>query len=309
MITKVDTAYPSQYETEVILRDGSIVQLRPIRVEDVERWLAFANRLSPHSRYLRFHYVPKKSSPEDALRSCTVDYNNTFAIVAELLTEQGRDIIADGRYFRLPGKRSAEVAFTIDDAYQGKGIGTRLVEWLVHIAREKGIHTFEADVLGENRAMMAVFRDYGFHVSSSLEAGTYHVVFPISPTSRVLKKEEDRERLATVASLRYILHPRSVAVIGASRKPGTIGQLLLQCLMHNGFWGTVYPVNPSAEAVISVRAYPSVLDIPGEVDLAIVAVPAPIVAKVAGECGHKGVRALVVISDGFEERGPEGVAR
>lgn len=309
MITKVDTAYPSQYETEVILRDGSIVQLRPIRVEDAERWLAFANRLSPHSRYLRFHYVPKKSSPEDALRSCTVDYNNTFAIVAELLTEQGRDIIADGRYFRLPGKRSAEVAFTIDDAYQGKGIGTRLVEWLVHIAREKGIHTFEADVLGDNRAMMAVFRDYGFHVSSSLEAGTYHVVFPISPTLRVLKKEEDRERLATVASLRYILRPHSVAVIGASRKPGTIGQLLFQCLMQNSFWGIVYPVNPSAEAVISVRTYPSVLDIPGEVDLAIVAVPAPIVAKVADECGRKGVRALVVISDGFKERGPEGAAR
>lgn len=309
MITKVDTTYPSQYETEVVLRDGSIVQLRPIRVEDAERWLAFVNRLSPQTRYLRFHYLPKKFSPEDALRYCTVDYNNTFAIVAEVLMEQGRDIIAVGRYFRLPGKRSAEVAFAIDDAYQGKGIGTKLVEWLVHIAREKGIHTFEADVLGENRAMMAVFRDYGFHVSSSLQAGTYHVVFPITPTLRVLRKEEERERMATVASLHYILHPHSVAVIGASRKPGTIGQLLFQCLMQNGSWGTVYPVNPNAEAVMSVRAYPSVLDIPGEVDLAVIAVPAAIVANVADECGRKGVRALVVISDGFKERGPEGTTR
>jgi acetyl coenzyme A synthetase (ADP forming)-like protein len=309
MVTKVDTTYPSQYETEVVLRDGSIVQLRPIRVEDTERWLAFANRLSPHTKYLRFHYLPKKFGLEDALRYCTVDYNNTFAIVAEALMEQGRDIIAVGRYFRLPGKRSAEVAFAIDDAYQGKGIGTKLVEWLVHIAREKGVHIFEADVLGENRAMMAVFRDYGFHVTSSLQAGTYHVVFPITPTLRVLRKEEERERLATVASLRYILHPRSVALIGASRKPSTIGQLLFQCLMQNGFWGTVYPVNPNAEAVMSVRAYSSVLDIPGEVDLAVIAVPAAIVANVADECGRKGVHALVVISDGFKERGPEGAAR
>ncbi len=124
-----------------------------------------------------------------------------------------------------------------------------------------------------------------------------------------MKREGERERLATIASLRPLLSPASVAVIGASRYRGTIGQLLLQCILQNGFTGTVYPVNPNAESVMSVKAYPSILDVPGHVDLSIIAVPAPIVTKVADECGRKGVRALIVVSDGFKERGPEGAAR
>ncbi len=124
-----------------------------------------------------------------------------------------------------------------------------------------------------------------------------------------MKKEEEREHISTIASLRPILSPSSVAVIGAARHRGTIGQLLLQCILQGGFSGTVYPVNPNAESVISVKAYPSILDIPGNVDLAIIAVPASVVAKVADECGRKGVSALIVISDGFKERGPEGALR
>ncbi len=163
--------------------------------------------------------------------------------------------------------------------------------------------------LTENTEMMAVPRDYGFHVNSELEAGARHVTFPIARTRMVMKKEEARERISTVASLRSLFYPRSVAVIGASRKPGTIGQLLFQCLMQSRFSGVVYPVNPNAEVVLSVRAYPSVLEVPGEVDLAIIAVPAPLVSKVTDECGRKGVRAVIVISDGFKELGPEGAAR
>jgi RimJ/RimL family protein N-acetyltransferase len=154
---------------------------------------------------------------EDATRFCTVDYTNTFAFVAELLREQQRDIIAIGRYYRLPDKRTAEVAFVIEDAYQGRGIGTGLVEWLVNLARHNGITTFEADVLSENREMMGVFRSYGFHITSELEGGTYHVTFPITRTRTVVKKEEKRELISTLASLRAILNPRSVAVVGASR--------------------------------------------------------------------------------------------
>ncbi len=122
-------------------------------------------------------------------------------------------------------------------------------------------------------------------------------------------KEEEGERISTVASLHPILSPSSVAVIGASRHPGTIGNLLLRCVLQNGFSGVVYPVNPNADSIMSVKAYPSILDVPGNVDLAIIAVPAPVVSKVADECGRKGVRALIIISDGFRERGPEGVSR
>jgi RimJ/RimL family protein N-acetyltransferase len=134
MLPETKAAYPSQYETELVLRDGSIVLLRPIRHDDTERWLDFIHRLSTRTKYLRFHHVPKEMVLEDAVRFCTVDYTNTFAFVAELLREQQKDIIAIGRYYRLPDKRTAEVAFVIEDAYQGRGIATGLVKWLVDLA-------------------------------------------------------------------------------------------------------------------------------------------------------------------------------
>ncbi len=301
-------AYPSQYETEVLLKDGARIRLRPIRQEDAEAWLAFIARLSPQTKYLRFHYAARLV-PEDAVRFCTVDYRDTFAFVAEMLSGRRWEIVAIGRYYRLPKNTSAEVAFVIEDAYQGRGIGTKLVEWLANVARDHGINTFEADVLAENEEMMTVFREYGFHITSRLEEGVYHVTFPIARTQAVARKEEARERAATLAALRYILSPRSVAVIGASRRPGTIGQLIFECLLASHFAGVVYPVNPNAESVMSVRAYPSVLDLPGDVDLAVVVVPASVVATVVDECGRKKVRAVIVISDGFRERGAEGASR
>jgi acetyl coenzyme A synthetase (ADP forming)-like protein len=308
MPEKIDKSYPSQYETEVLLKDGSRMLLRPIKRTDIELWLAFISRLSRRTKYLRFHSIPNLG-PEDARRFCTVDYVNAFALVAEVLAEKQEKIVAIGRYYRLPKKHAAEVAFAIEDAYQGKGIGTQLMEWLAEVARNNGILSFEADVLSENREMMTVLRDYGFHITAELEAGVYHVKFPISRTRKVAKKEEERERISTLRSLRYLLSPRSVAIIGASRKPGTIGQILFHCIMQNGFSGVVYPINPNADSIMSVKAYPSILDVPGQVELAVIAVPASLVAKVVDECGQKAVRALVVISDGFKERGPEGAAR
>jgi RimJ/RimL family protein N-acetyltransferase len=255
--------YPAQYETEVLLKNGSRIRLRPIKREDVERWLAFVSRLSPRAKYLRFHHVPTLGR-EDAIRFCSVDYKYTFAFVAEVLRDKREEIVAIGRYYRLPDKSTAEVAFVIEDPYQGKGIGTKLMEWLANVARDNDITTFEASVLVENEEMMTVFKDYGFHIISRLEEGEYHVSFPIARTSRVAKKEAERERISTLASLGSVFSPRSVAVIGASRKPGTIGRLIFECIMENGFSGVVYPVNPNAEVVRSVKAYDSVLDVPGE---------------------------------------------
>jgi acetyl coenzyme A synthetase (ADP forming)-like protein len=299
----------SRYRMEVVLRDGSRILLRPIERSDVQLWLEFISRLSTHSKYLRFHNIPREMTEEDALRYCTVDYGNTFAYVAETGTGPQRKIIAIARYYRLPDKRTAEIAFAIDDTNQRKGLGTKLMEALVHVARENGITVFEASVLYENEKMMEVFRDYGFYVSSELEDGVYYVTFPIKPTRRVTAREDSRDSIATITSLRPVLSPKSVAIIGAARSPGTIGNLLMRCILQNGFTGIVYPVNPNTEAVLSVKSYASVLDIPGDVEMAIIAVPATIVNKVADECGRKGVRALIVISDGFRERSPEGAAR
>jgi len=308
MVSEKTVAYPSQYETEILLKDGSRMRLRPIKKDDIERWLAFISRLSDRTKYLRFHYVPNLGR-EDAIRFCNVDYKDAFAFVAEVIREKRDDIIAIGRYYRLPNKTTAEVAFVIEDSYHGRGIGTRLMEWLANVARDNGITTFEASVLAENEEMMTVFRDYGFHIESHLEEGEYQVSFPIALTGRVVKKEEEREVVSTLASLRSILSPRSVAVIGASRKQGTIGQLLFECIMESGFSGVVYPVNPNADSVRSVKAYASILDIPGDVELAVIVVSAPLVADVVSECGRKGVHAVIVISDGFRETGKEGASR
>lgn len=171
--------YPSQYESEVILRDGSRVKLKPIRVEDVEAWVDFVSRLGPHTKYLRFHHVTKEMGVEDALHFCTLDYKNTFAIAVWILRESRRVIVAIGRYYRLPGQQTAEFALVVDDAYQGKGIGTVIMKCLVRVARDNGITTFEADILAENDEMMTVLKDYGFHITSELEAGVYRVTFPI----------------------------------------------------------------------------------------------------------------------------------
>ena len=309
MANEVSPRYPSQYETEVLLKDGSRILLRPIKQEDTERWLALFGRLSQETKYLRFHRDPGEMGLEDALRFCTVDYKNTFALVAEVQKGKGKEIVAVGRYYRLPRKHVARVTFAIEDAYHGLGIGTQLIEWLANVARDNGIKSFEGDVLTENERMMNVLRDYGFHVESELKGGVYHVVIPITRSRKVEKKEEERERISTLNSIRHILAPRSVAVIGASRQPGSIGQLIFQSIVQNGFTGVVYPVNPKAEVIMSVKAYPSILDVPGDVELAIIVVPTKIVAKVADECGRKGVHAIVVISDGFRESGPEGEAR
>src|SRR4030042_1758524 len=279
MVCKIEATYPSQYETDVLLKDGSTLKLRPIRKDDTERWLAFMTKLGPHTKYLRFHHhVTKPFSLDDAMRFCSVDYQNTFAFVGEVLREQREEIVAVGRYYRLPKRDHAEIALAIEDTYQGKGIGTQLMQWLVKVARDNGITAFEADVLAEKDQIMAVLRNYGFHITSELEAGVYHVIFPIAPTKRIVKKEAERERISTAASVRSILYPRSVALIGASRKPDSLGHLLLQCMLKSGFSGVVYPVNPTADSVMSVKAYPSVLDIPGNVDLAVIAVPAQIVS-------------------------------
>ena len=150
--------YPAQYETEVVLTDGSAMILRPIRVDDAEQCLAFLSRLGPDSQYLWQHHIPMQMTPDEAQRFCTVDYQNSFALVGEVLKQKKKEIVAIGRYYRLPRKTSAEVAIVIEDGYRRKGIGTRLIECLVNAARDNGISTFEADVAENNKDITALLK-------------------------------------------------------------------------------------------------------------------------------------------------------
>ncbi|MCS7051347.1 MAG: GNAT family N-acetyltransferase, partial [Thermomicrobium sp.] len=229
-----------------------------------------------------------------------------YALVAEIGPD--RRIIGLATYRRLDGDR-AEVALAVADAYQGRGLGTILIGHLAEIASSNGLRLFVAWVAPENYRMIQVFRDLGVPVEIRTGMSELVVTFPTSLTPEALEQFERREQIAAVHALEAVLRPKAVAVIGASRQRGTVGGELFHNLLDYCFNGPVFPVNRNARVVQSVVAYPTVEAIPDPIDLAVIAVPASEVPKVAEECGRKGVRALVVISNGFAEIGAEGRAR
>jgi len=301
---RVAGEYPKHREADVALRDGSTVHVRPIRADDRDAILQFLRQLSETSLYLRFFsgHVDLERAADWA---ADVDYRERYGLVA---TAGAGGIVAHATYLQTKQDR-AEVAFAISDKYQGRGIGTILLAHLVEAAEHNGIAVLEAQVLPQNHKMVEVFRESGFPVSMRPEPGVIVVEFPTSLTPEALQRFERREQAAAVAAMRHFLTPQSVAVIGASRSRGTIGGEVFHNLIAGGFTGPVYPVNPKAEVVHSVIAYPSVRDIPGPVELAVIVVPAAHALEIARECGEKGVRSLVVISSGFAETGEEGRAR
>ncbi len=299
------SSYPAEYELDVVLRDGSVIRVRPMRPDDAEQARAFFERLGPESRYFRFFNVKQTLTDDEVRDFASVDYHDRMALVGVVNDE----VVAVGRYDREePGGNTAEVAFAVVDDHQGRGIGTRLLELLTNHARDNGISGFRAYVLGENRQMMRVFRNSGYELTRTMDKGVYTVDFPVRVSEGSMGAEAEHEKRAVAASLLPLFFPRSVAVIGASNNADSIGGKLFNNILGEGFTGPLYPVNPSSKVVRSVKAYPSILDVPDEVDLAYIVVPQRFVIDVVKECAEKGVRGLVVISAGFSEVGPEGAA-
>jgi acyl-CoA synthetase (NDP forming)/RimJ/RimL family protein N-acetyltransferase len=294
--------YPKSWEADVVLSDGGTVHLRPIVPSDADALVAFHGKLSDRTRYLRYFGPYPKIPQKDLERFSTVDHRDRVAFVVLL----GHEIIAVGRYERLDGGDSAEVAFVVADEHQKRGIGSILLEHLAAAAGERGLRRFVAEVLAENAQMIHVFRLAGYHVRSGIEEGVVHLEFAIAATDRSVEVARSREQAAEARSVYNLLHPGSVAVIGASADPAKIGHAVLAHLLAGTFAGPVFPVNAERRSVHGVRAYPSVLDIPDPVDLAVVAVPAGHVDEVLDACLHKGVKALVVVSAGFAETGEPG---
>ncbi|MEC3973961.1 GNAT family N-acetyltransferase, partial [Amycolatopsis sp. H20-H5] len=295
--------YPRHWEADVVLADGGTVHLRPVVPDDADGLVALHGRLSERSRYFRYFGAYPRIPQRDLVRFSTVDHHDRVAFVALL----GDDVVAVGRYERLDHGGSAEVAFLVDDAHQGRGLGSILLEHLAAAASECGLRRFVAEVLAENSPMVRVFRDAGYQVSREIEEGVLHLEFDIDPTEESLAVARSREQAAEARSVHNLLHPRVVAVIGASTDPTKIGYVALTNLLSADFAGTVYPVNPEHRSVRGVRAYPSVVDIPDQVDLALVAVPAEAVESVLDGALAKGVKTLLIVSGGFAEAGPHGL--
>ena len=283
----------------MVLADGTTAHIRPIAPNDGDALQAFHLGLSDQSRYMRFFTAKPRLSDAMIEHFVTVDFHDRLTLMAEI----GSRLAAVASYERDGDSDGAEVAFVVADEDQGRGLGTVLLEHLAADARERGITRFTADTLATNRQMLGVFRSAGFAERTHLEHGVVEVELLIEPSPAAQAAMEQREHRAEAASIARLLMPRSVAVVGASRSAQNVGHQVLRNLLAGNFDGPVYPVNPGSPHVASVPAYPSVTAIPGPVDLAVIAVPAPAVAAVLEECGAKGVKGVVVLSAGFGEVG------
>jgi acyl-CoA synthetase (NDP forming)/RimJ/RimL family protein N-acetyltransferase len=296
--------YPAEWDADVALSDGGTVRIRPIRPDDGPRIVAFHALQSPDSIYFRYFSPHPQLTDAEVEHLTHVDYVDRMAFVAL------RDDVLVGvaRYDRWPTRSEAEVAFFVDDRHRGRGLASIFLEYLVEAARRAGISSFTATVLPSNQRMVAVFRKAGFEMRSTFDEGVIEVRFDLRPTPEAEAAVEARARRAEAESVRLLLAPRSVAVVGAGRERGSVGHAVLRNLLAREFAGPVYPVNPHAGHVAGVAAHASLDDIPGPVDLAVVVVPAAAVPEAIRDCGRKGVKAAIVISAGFAESGPEGAA-
>jgi acetyl coenzyme A synthetase (ADP forming)-like protein len=293
-----------QMPADVVLRDGSTMRLRPPGRDDAGALLTFFEDLSDESLYLRFHGHP------------SVDARLVDPVLEPDWLERGAlvgayedRIVAVANYVRLRDARTAEVAFAVADEFQGRGVGTRLLEQLASAATGVGIEEFVAEVMPDNTAMLRVFTDAGFETTRETVLGTTEVRLALGPTETLRHRVDERDHVGVVSSLAPLFEPRALAVIGASPRAGSIGGELFRNVLRAEYTGVAYPVNRSGVAVAGVRAYTSVAEIGDPVDLAVVCLPGPAVIDAAAEALVAGVRALCVISAGFAETGAEGVAR
>ena len=305
-MTRVDAVLEhARAGADVVLRDGSTVRVRPVTPADEARMAEFLRGLSERSRVLRF-FSAGTNLADQARRSVATGEGAAHGLVA--VRGADGEIVGHAGYVCERADR-AEVAFAIADAHQGHGLATVLLAHLAAHAHAHGVNTFIAMVLPENHRMIAVFRESGFPVEVASAADVVTVRLPTELGAAGWERFDQRERIASIAAVRSVLAPSAVAVVGASRRRGSVGGEILHNLIASGYDGIVYPVNPNATSVQSMPAHPSVSALPGPVELAVIVVPAEHVLDAARDCGAAGVRSLVVISAGFAESGADGVAR
>ena len=297
---------PTQQVTYALLTDGTTVEIRPTRPGDFEAVRDMHAGMSPENLYMRFFGISRVAAEQEAQRVCREPAADRAALLALL----------DGRVigcisYQMTGDESAEVAMAVADDMHSRGIGTLLLEHMISLARGQGLRTFVAETLAENAPMLNVFAHAGLRPQRTLADGVYEFSFPLpggegdagSGTYRDAVAE--RERSADVASLRHMLTPASVAVIGVRRRPGSVGRAILENIIDAGFPGRVYAVNPRAAELQAGEAagvpwVPSAAALPEPVDLAVIAAPAAAVPGIAEDCGQRGVKALVVTASGLD---------
>ncbi|XQE85689.1 GNAT family N-acetyltransferase [Streptomyces microflavus] len=307
-------AYPDHWEADVVLRDGGTARIRPITTDDAERLVSFYEQVSDESKYYRFFAPYPRLSDRDVHRFTHHDYVDRVGLAVTI----GGEFIGTVRFDRIneQGRPAsapadeAEVAFLVQDAHQGRGVASALLEHIAAVARERGIRRFAAEVLPANNKMIKVFRDAGYTQQRSFEDGSVHLTLDLEPTEKSLAVQRGREQRAEARSVQRLLAPGSVAVIGTGRTPGGVGRTVLRNLLAAGFTGRTYAVNRAFDEGLAtldgVPAHRSLGEIDEQVDLAVIAVPVHRVPEAVADCGEHGVQGLVVLSAGYAERGSAG---
>ena len=280
-----------------LLADGSTVEIRHARPEDAADIQRMHENLSPANAYFRFFSFSPQAPEREARRLCRPEDDHHAALLARL----DGTLVGAASYEATSRPGIAEVAFAVSDDMHGRGIATLLLEHLVSIARHRRLTAFAAETLPENVDMQRVFTDAGLPVERRFADGVIELLMPLpgyegGHLDEYLDAVAGRASRADVASLRHLLLPESVAVIGAGRRRGSVGREILHNIVAGGFPGPIYPVNPHGHSMEGLGCLASARDLPLGVDLAVIAVPPSEVPGVAAACGQRGVRAVIVIT-------------
>jgi acyl-CoA synthetase (NDP forming)/GNAT superfamily N-acetyltransferase len=292
-----------------LLADGSTVEISQATPDDATDVRQLHEGLSVENAYFRFFSLSKQAPLREARRLCRPLGSDHAALLARL----GGQLVGVASYEPTDRPGVAEVAFAVADEMHGRGVATLLLEHLVSLARQRHLVAFAAETLPENVAMLRVFADAGLQVKRKFADGVVDLIMPLpdqdsQQLDSYLSAVAGRASRADIASLRALLQPASIAVIGAGRHRGSVGREILHNIVACGFGGAVYPVNPRGGVVEGLTCLTSPAGLPSDVDVAVVAVPAADVATVAEQCGSRGVRALAVISAGLGDSGADLLA-
>ncbi len=279
---------------DVLLRDGSTLRLLTPTAADFDDIKTFYEGLSPRSRFLRFHGFGRV----DTVARAAAEAGGVDRLA--LIGRHGGRVVAAASYEGLREPGVAEIAFAVADADQRRGIGTRTLEQLAAIAAERGVRRFEASVMAENSLMLGVFDHAGFAVRRK-GFGEVLVSLDITPTEAVRERIDERDHFAAIASLRPILAPASVAVVGTAEASGNLGRAVLANIIDGGFPGVVVPIERAGGVVCSRSVVRSLGDLDVAPELVIIAVEGDEVLELAAAAVAKGAKALLILPGGPEQ--------
>jgi acyl-CoA synthetase (NDP forming)/GNAT superfamily N-acetyltransferase len=298
--TDLSSTTVDSYTADVLLADGRIAHLRSVRPTDLSGLLDLHDHANMDNIYRRFFSANRGLARSFVSHVCD-PASPTSALVAIL----SGSIVGLGTSERT-SRREAEISLFVDDELHGVGLGTLLLEHLAGWQRNAGVEVFVAEVLAVNQAMLTMFRHAGFAVTSESDVDVLTLRLSTQASTVAIDAADRRERLAERASLHRLFAPRSVAVVGVSRKRGKVGRETLENIRASHYGGALYAISPTPLRLKGVAWRRELAEIRQPLDLVIVAVPPADAVNAVKHAAAARAGACVVITSGFSEAGEDG---